>query len=153
MQKGQTSKTLLIVIAVVIVAVLAYLIFTKIRGEEPVPSSEVSYEEKMAACRAIPNNSLREVVETTRDYINLPKDVYPDKDGNLKFQTVSGNATAGWVSNSGPYGEAAESNVDCWSYYYEWNGVGEMDLNVTSALVGMPNYSVRFRVLSADGPK
>lgn len=107
---------------------------------------KASYEEKLAACRSIPNNSVKGIKETTRLFMNLPRDIYPDKENNFQFLTVSGNATVGWVSNAGPYGEAFESTPSCWSYYYEFGGNGEVDLKAKSAIAGMPDYFVRFLV-------
>lgn len=102
-------------------------------------------EEAIRLCRGIPNGTTQEVKETTRLFINLPKAIFPDKEHNLQFKTVRGNATAGSVSNGGPYGEAFESSAQCWSYYYDFEGQGEIDLNVKNAQ-GKPDYFVRFIV-------
>ena len=104
------------------------------------------YEGKLAHCRAIPNGSTNNLKETSRLFINLPKDVYTDKDHNLQFTTARGNATAGWVSNGGPYGEAMDVRPGCWSYYYDFEGSGEVDLKVKSAVKNVPAYFVRFIV-------
>lgn len=119
------------------------------RPLEPLPlMTAMSDNGKILLCGGIPNGSTQEVPETTRLFINLPKDVYPDKEHNLRFKTINGNATAGWVSNAGPYGEAfpAHENPGCWSYYYEFDGHGEIDLTVE------PDYSVRFIVGPAQQP-
>ncbi|BCX16113.1 MAG: hypothetical protein KatS3mg098_342 [Candidatus Parcubacteria bacterium] len=118
---------------------------------EPVEKTNLpSFEQKLAACHAIPNNSTQKVVETTRLFINLPKDIYPDKEDNLHFKTISGNASAGWISNGGPLGEAWEATPDCWSYYYEFDGQGEVDLSVKSGREEVPDYFVRFIVVSTQ---
>lgn len=104
------------------------------------------FKEKLTACNSIENNSTQNITETTRLFINLPKDVYPDKEHNLRFETISGNTTAGWISNAGQYGEAFQATQNCWSYYYEFDGIGETDLKVKSSMFGMPDYFVRFIV-------
>lgn len=114
---------------------------------QPLPSSNaISNDGKILLCGGIPNGSTQNITETTRLFINIPKDVYPDKEHNLQFKTVSGNATAGWISNAGPYGEAFETTSDCWSYYYEFDGNGEVDLTVKGATKSIPDYFVRFIV-------
>lgn len=119
-----------------------------LRTFEPAEQTNTaSFEQKLAACHAIPHNSTQKVVDTTRLFINLPKDIYPDKEHNLQFKTVSGNAFAGWISNAGPPGEAFEATPECWSYYYEFGGKGEVDLTVKSAVAEMPDYFVRFIVV------
>jgi hypothetical protein len=127
-------------------------------GNTPQPASAnpVSYEQKIAACyppkegcsacRLIPNNSIQHVVETERRFVNLPKDVYPIKDISSQFYTVSGNATVGYISNAGLPGESFDAAPGCWSTYYEFEGNGEVDLKVKSAIKGMPDYFVRFIV-------
>src|SRR5450756_2378554 len=111
-------------------------------------TSTISDDGKVLLCGGIPNGSTQNITETTRLFINLPKDIYPDKEHNLQFKTASGNATAMWVSNAGPYGEGygAEVNPDCWSYYYEFDVSGEVDLTVKNATKNAPNYYVRFIV-------
>lgn len=119
---------------------------------QALPSSgTISDDGKVLLCGGIPNGSTQDITETTRLFINLPKDIYPDKEHNLQFKTVSGNATASWVSNGGPYGEGfgAEGNPGCWSYYYEFDGDGEVDLTVKNATREAPDYHVRFIVGSA----
>ncbi len=105
-------------------------------------------EQLLVACHSIPNQSVQQVAETTRLFLNLPKEIYPDKLHNLRFTTVEGNATAGWISNAGLPGEAFEATPACWSYYYEFDGNGEVDLRVSSALSAYPGYFVRFLVRS-----
>jgi len=112
----------------------------------PITNSPTTYAQKMAACQAIPNDSTQNIADTTRLFINLPKDVYPDKDHNLQFKTVSGNATSGYISNGGLPGEALQTTPDCWSYYNEFDGTGEVDLTVKSVISGMPDYAVKFVV-------
>jgi hypothetical protein len=107
-----------------------------------------SYQAKLTACHSIPNNSTQTIRPTTRLFINLPKDVYPNKMNNMRFKTVRGKATAGWISNAGPYGDSIRATPVCWSYYLDFEGPGEIDLKVQSKMKGMPNYFVRFVVLA-----
>jgi len=113
-------------------------------------TNAVSFEQKLAACNAIPHNSTQKILETTRLFINLPKDIYPDKEHNLKFSTVSGNARAGRLGNCGSPGTGCQSTSECWSYYCQFDGNGEVDLNVKSAIKDMPDYFVRFIVSSTQ---
>jgi len=108
------------------------------------PADNVTYEQKMAACKAIPNGSTQNITDTTRLLINLPKDIYPDKDHNLKFATITGKVTSGSIA--GFNGEPLPEAPGCWSYYNEFDGQGEVDLTVKSAISGMPDYKVKFIV-------
>lgn len=96
----------------------------------------------------IANNSVQYVRDTTRLFINTPKDLYP-KDILHSWTTVSGNATGGYISNGGLPGEAFEATPDCWSTYVELDGNGEVDLRVKSVIEGAPDYFVRFIVTPA----
>lgn len=93
----------------------------------------------------IPNNSIQNVKETSRMFINMPKDLYP-KDISHSWTTVTGNATGGYVSNGGLPGEAGGALPGCWSTYVDFEGNGEVDLRVKSIVDGVPDYFVRFIV-------
>lgn len=97
--------------------------------------------------RPIPNNSVQYVKETSRMFINMPKDLYP-KDIFHSWTTVSGNATAGYISNGGLPGEAEGAIPGCWSTYMDFEGSGEVDLRVKSVANDVPDYFVRFIVSS-----
>ncbi len=103
--------------------------------------------EGCGACRPISNNSVQYMKETARQFINLPKDIYPYKNISSYFTTVSGNATAGYVSNGGLPGEGLEATPECWSTYFEFGGTGEVVLKVKSVIKGMSDYFVRFIVV------
>ena len=178
MNRGKFYVGAILAAAVLLVAVFAYTVVASLAGRagelerpdvsaaadrsptslpSPLPSAfspatpqagPGGLEQKLAACHSIPEDSVQVVSETTRLFLNLPKDIYPDKLHNLHFTTVAGNATAGWISNAGPMGEAFQSTPACWSYYYEFDGTGEVDLRVPSAAAGVPDYSVRFLVRS-----
>ncbi|MFZ1075648.1 MAG: hypothetical protein WAN50_04720 [Minisyncoccia bacterium] len=139
----KVTNTKIILVAVVVLAVLACIFaILKLHTPTSIPSDDA----KVLLCGGIPNGSTQNVIDTTRLFINLPKDVYPDKDHNLQFKTVSGNATAGYISNGGLPGFASEATPACWSYYNEFDGNGEVDLTVKSAIKDMPDYIVHFIV-------
>lgn len=117
------------------------------------PTSSTAYEERLAACNAFPNHSTQNVIETSRLSIKLPKDVYSPQDNKLEFRTASGTATAGWISNAGPAGQSYGTTAECWAYYYEFDGSGEVDLTATSSIKGVPDYLVRFIVSPVYGDK
>jgi hypothetical protein len=139
-------KILLFSAALFIGVAILFFIFLYIKTSSQPASFFNDIDQKLTACRAIPNNSIQKVKETTRLFINIPKDIFPDKDHNLQFKTISGNATAGWISNAGPYGEAFQATSECWSYYYEFDGEGELELRVKSAIPNIPDYTLRFIV-------
>jgi hypothetical protein len=95
----------------------------------------------------IPNNSVQYVKETSRMFINMPKDLYP-QDLQSSWTTVGGNATAGSVNEPG-FGEAEGALPQCWSSYVDFEGSGEVDLRVKSIVNGAPDYFLRFIVSSA----
>jgi hypothetical protein len=97
------------------------------------------------ANKPIPNNSVQNVKETSRMFINMPKDLYP-QDISRSWTSVSGNATGGYVSNGGLSGEAYGATQECWSTYVDFEGSGEVDLRVKSLVEGVPDYVVRFIV-------
>ncbi len=148
------KKYFAIVIGIILVAATVAIYWWQ-RGDALLvqPPSDhknnISLAQELSACNAIPYKSTQEVAETTRLFINLPKSIYP-KDMSAYFTTVSGNATAGYVSNGGLPGEAFEATPKCWSTYYEFDGNGEVDLRVKSTRKDMPDYFVRFFVGSGQ---
>lgn len=98
-----------------------------------------------SACEPKLNNSVQHVVETTRMFINVPKDLYP-KDLFQYATTINGQAGMGYISNGGLPGEALAGSPGCWSTYVEFDGVGEVDLRIPSIVIGVPDYYVRFIV-------
>src|SRR5512135_1826573 len=99
-----TSKTIalsgLATIAILFVVVAVYIPKQKARLQTNLASL-------MAECKAIPNGSTIRVRDTTRMFLSIPKVYYPD----VHLTTISSGATAGYISNAGPYGEAAASGV------------------------------------------
>lgn len=98
-----------------------------------------------SACEPKLNNSVQHVRETTRMFINVPKELYP-KEVFRYAATVSGQATMGWISNAGLPGEAFAGSPECWSTYVEFDGQGEVDLRIPNLLTGVSDYYVRFIV-------
>lgn len=103
-------------------------------------------DEKIAECKGIKNGSNLSVSETSRIFFYLPKDIYPNKDANLHSFTVSGNASAGYISSAGPPGEAYGITQDCWSYYDEFDGEGVVNLTAPSAIKGYTDYHITVTV-------
>lgn len=109
-------------------------------------SLEDEYNFKMIACDAVENGSIKEVKQSSRMFIKLPRDIYTETNILPHFKTLNGNATVGYVSNGGQPGDALDANAHCSSTYVEFNGIGVVELNVPSSMKGMPDYSARFLV-------
>lgn len=109
--------------------------------------SETFVDRRLSECGSFPNGSTQRVLETTRVFINIPKDAYP----NVNLGVASHGATVGVVSNGGPYGYAlgADQKPNCWSYYFEFNGVGSVDLSAKGASPTVPDYVIHFIVEKA----
>lgn len=125
-------KTLLVAIVVIVLGVGGFLLYRN-----------HSYHNRMAECGAIDNGRTIIVSETTRLFINLPREIYPNG-----TEEVTHGATAGYVSNGGPAGSAfgSEGKPNCWSTYYDFEGDGSVDLNAKSVKLFIPDYSVHFAV-------
>ncbi|HYU64740.1 MAG TPA: hypothetical protein VEK36_00515 [Candidatus Paceibacterota bacterium] len=137
-------KSRSLVVIILIAAALGLFLFSQKKNYTGV----ALLQEKIKNCNGIPNDSTIEVVDTTRKFINFPRDVYPGGNlSDLQFSTVSGNATAGWISNAGPPGEAFQATPNCWSYYYEFDGSGEVALRVKSKVAEIPDYQIRVKVI------
>lgn len=111
-----------------------------------IPSHELGIlEDKLMVCGSIPNGTTLTLRSTSRKYINLPKDIFPDKNNNLQFKTINGNVTAGRMP-AVAVGEDLEATEKCWSYRYDFNGEGEIELTATSPIKSVPVYKVYFIV-------
>lgn len=132
----------IMVVLVGIIGAIAYVATVK-NG-----SSSAAYASALAACGAYPDGSVQDVVETSRLVIKLPKGLYPNQSGLLTFKTASGAATAGWISNAGPAGESYGASSDCWAWYYDFEGRGEVDLIATSSIAGVSDYVLHFNIVS-----
>lgn len=112
-----------------------------------ISSPIIDLDERLRICESIPNGTIQEVSETTRLFINLPENIYPFE--NRKF-TFNG-ATAGIITSgeglppkSGYLEEFVKNK--CATHYYEFNGNGMVDLKVKSAVSGVSDYIIHFRV-------
>ena len=130
---------------VLLVLIAGYFVFVN-HNKKLSEGALVAYEAKLAACKAYPNNSTQKIIATSRLFIYLPKDIYPNQSSLLAFKTASGTATAGSVSNAGSAGQSYGATADCWASYYEFDGAGEVDLVATSSVAGVPDYLVHFAV-------
>lgn len=110
-------------------------------------------KDRLIACGSIPNRSTLTVVQTTRIFINLPKEYFP----NIKLTMKSRGATATSVSNGGKYGYAigAQGKPNCWSYYFDFELApknraksGTIDIGSKSAFKNISNYLIHFRVVA-----
>lgn len=122
-----------------------------VRATHPVSSASLPADSQTLLCGGIANGSTEIIPETTRLFVNLPKAVYTDKDHNIVITTVNGTATANWISNGGPYGEAFPANDTCWSYYYEFDGQGRIDITSKSQMTGQPDYAAHFTIVRNTG--
>jgi hypothetical protein len=93
------------------------------------------------------------VVDTTRFFIFLPKDMYP----RLKLNVNSHEATAFPAHNDGSdgYAQSRDAKSGCWSHYFEFHlasGIGRpsagiVDVGSKSAFKTVSNYLIHFRVV------
>ena len=106
--------------------------------------NEAFYASKIASCQSVPNNSTKNIKEKEPFFLNLPQEIYPVRENDLEFSTVSGDAKESFISNVGI--TVGADVPECRSYYYQFNGKGEVELTVKSGMGGMPDYNVRFIV-------
>ncbi len=126
-------------------------------GLSPVGASTYSNTDlnrRLVQCGSIPNGVLLTVVQTTRIFINLPRDFYP----NIKLNVTSRDATASSVSNGGGYGYAigAQGKPNCWSYYLVFELTpnnkmqsGTVDIDSKSAFKNVSSYLIHFKVVAS----
>lgn len=114
--------------------------------------SNTDLNKRLVQCGSIPNGASLTVVQTTRVFINLPKDFYP----NIKLNVISRGATAASVSNGGTYGHAvgAQGKPNCWSYYLDFELTpnnktqsGTVDISSKNAFKNVSNYLIHFKVV------
>jgi hypothetical protein len=138
-------------VALVILTSLASIALTQSSAQGSTPT-KINLQKRLVACGSLPNGSTSRVVQTSRMFINLPKDIYPTK----ILYIVGHGATAGYISNGGPYGYAigARGKPNCWSTSFEFNVTpynprksGTVDIGSKSAIRGIPNYLIHIRVV------
>lgn len=139
-----------LVTASVVVSVLVAFSLSYASSAKVVTNADL--KARLIACGSIPNRSTLTVVPTTRLFINLPKDFYP----NIKLIVKSHGATANWVSNGGKYGYAigAQGKPNCWSYYFDFELApkskaksGRVDIESKSAFKSVSNYLIHVKVV------
>jgi len=134
--KKLSNKLFAVIFLVILTVILMWFLFE---------AKNNNIDDKLMQCGSIPNGSTVTLWSTSRKFINLPKDIFPDKDNNLQFKTINGNATAGRMP-AVVVGEDLESTEKCWSYRYDFEGEGEIELTATSPIKNIPDYKVYFIV-------
>jgi hypothetical protein len=111
-------------------------------------------KQRLLACGSIPNGSSLKVVQTTRLFINLPRDYYP----NIKLIETSCGAIVTSISNGGAYGHAigTQGKPNCWSYYLDFELTphnkahsGTVNIGSKSAYKAVSNYLIHFNVVAS----
>src|SRR5258708_2150616 len=102
--------------------------------------------QRIAECAGIANEPPKQKVDTGRDRISLPEEIYPFE----KIKWIEKNASAGVISNglNGPNLADNIDNKNCWNYYYQFDWTDEsqtnvphyVELHVPSAIKGDPDY-------------
>ena len=138
---------LIILAAALIIAAICYFAFVQgVALPAGTSTSSPAVAAALAACGSLPNASVQDEITTDRLFINLPKAYFDAENISDRFTTVGGNATAGYVSSGGAPGNSIQETQGCWSTYYEFDGTGEVDLNVPGIASDTPPYVVRFIV-------
>ena len=108
-------------------------------------------KKRLDYCGSIPNGSYLTVVETTRLFLFLPKNYFP----NVKLNTVARRASVNPVY-PGAYGNAQSGNAKpgCWSYSLDFElsannkaGIGTVRIGSRNAFKSVSNYSIHFTVV------
>jgi hypothetical protein len=147
MTKNHILAAMVTIIIIVAIAAAIYIP----RQSSPVTTNA---QERLAACGSLPNGSTENATETSRMFINLPKDIYPD----INLEMTPHGAMANYISNGGQYGYALDSQAkpDCWSYYFEFDlassskGAGNIDIGSKSGVKDVPNYLIHINVTSVS---
>ena len=104
------------------------------------------FDDQMRYCEAVPSGTNASVRETSRLFIHLPLAFFPDADANMRgWRTLSGNTTAGYVSNGG---RCAGNDIvqGCWSCSFQFEGRGVVEYAATSTNGDVPPYRLRMTV-------
>lgn len=144
------KKRILFATSLVVSVLLA---FTLTGSASATTGTNADLKDRLIACGSIPNRSTFTVVQTTRIFINLPRDYFP----NIKLTIKSHGAVATSVSNGGKYGYAigAQGKPNCWSYYFDFELApnnkgrsGTVDIGSKSAFKAISNYALHFTVVA-----
>lgn len=139
------------IVGSLVIAIASSLLVTASAFSTATPLSNANLSKRLVACGSIPNGASLPVVQTTRLFLFLPKDYFP----NIKLKMTSQGALAGSVSNAGAYGYARSANAKpgCWSYYLNFeltpsnkSSSGTVDIGSTNAIKTLSNYLIHFKV-------
>lgn len=152
----RTNRVFLGIIIIAIIILIGILLWRKNNGSitnqqyaanrmQPAASSQ-EVQNKLAACGSLPNGTTTKVLDTTRMFVNIPKDLYP----NMNVALNSNGAHAAWAGDAAyGYAMGKDQKTGCWSYYFEFSGDGTIDLVSKSGVTGTPDYVVHFVVTKA----
>lgn len=141
------------VIGTTAMVVSVLLVFSGLFSASATVGTNADLKDRLIACGSIPNRSTLTVVQTTRIFINLPREYFP----NIKLTMKSLGASATTVSNGGKYGYAigAQGKPNCWSYYFDFELTannkakrGTVDIRSKSAFKSISNYLIHFIVVA-----
>ena len=113
--------------------------------------SNADLKKRLAYCGSIPNSASLTVVETTRLFLFLPKDYFP----NVKLKMVAQGASASAIY-PGAYGSAQskDAKMGCWSYGLDFellptnkSGTGTITIGSHNAFKSLSNYLIHFKVV------
>lgn len=150
----RTTKLLL---GIVIIAIIGLVIFLFVhRGGDGITNEQYAanrlqpaatsqeVQNKLASCGSPQNGTTTKVVNESKVFISIPKDIYP----NVNLAMNTNGASANWASSAEQYGHATEQTVksNCWSYYFQFTGEGTVDLVSKSGVTGTPDYVLHFVV-------
>jgi hypothetical protein len=105
-------------------------------------TTSADIQRKFTECKALPNGSTQSVKGGTKTYVYIPKDLYP----NVNIAINSNGATATDMGDGKAYGHAGTTSASCWSYYFQFDGAGTVDLISKSGTTGVPDYVLHFQV-------
>jgi len=137
--------------AVIVIAIIAIVAAFYIPKQNP--QASINLQDRLSACDSLPNGVMENATETSRIFINIPKDIYPD----INLDITSHGANANYISNGGQYGYAlgAQSKPGCWSYYFEFDlasssygSTGTVDIGSKSGVVGISDYLIHITVVN-----
>lgn len=137
----------------VVIVTASLLMFSGLHAATSATPTNTDLKKRLAYCGSIPNGASLTVVDTTRLFIFLPKDLYP----LLRLNVSSHEATAFPAHNDGSdgYAQSRDARPGCWSHYFEFHvasGIGRpsagiVDIDSKSAFKTVSNYLIHFKVV------
>jgi hypothetical protein len=129
------------------------LVFSGLYPATSATPTNVELKKRLAYCGSIPNGTSLTVVDTTRLFIFLPKELFP----HLNLNVSSHEATAYPAHNEGSdgYAQSPDAKPGCWSHYFEFHlasGIGRpsagvIDIGSKNGFKTVSNYLIHFRVV------